>query len=294
MKQIRQNHYVLNNKEKTELLNIVNDVGERLVPGIVPIYDYLTHLSRYVFFSKFISKSATVLDAACGTGYGSYYIADKCGSVIGLDSSSKAINYAKTKYLARNSNITFEVADLEKKISINTSSADVVFSFETIEHLHDTDIFLKQCHRILKDGGILILSTPNKNLSNGNNPHHINELYLNELLTKLSRNRFLITGLYGQDMLNETKSVAILQKIINKITVVGRFLPSVIKTFTIDYFLMKKVTRLKYNCIKSYRRNPDEWIKSNNIPIEMLPKKVLSTDFLKNNFRDLCIISQKI
>ena len=51
MKQIRQNH-VLNNEEKTELLNIVNDVGERLVPGIVHIYDYLTHLSRYVFFSK--------------------------------------------------------------------------------------------------------------------------------------------------------------------------------------------------------------------------------------------------
>ena len=293
MKQIRQNH-VLNNEEKTELLNIVNDVGERLVPGIVHIYDYLTHLSRYVFFSKFISKGATVLDAACGTGYGSYYIADKCSSVIGLDSSSRAINYARIRYLARDNNIIFDVADLEKKISINALSVDVVFSFETIEHLHNTDTFLKQCHRILKDNGILILSTPNKKLSNGNNPHHINELYLDELLTKLSRNRFLITGLYGQGMLNKDNSVTTLQKVIDKIAVVGRFLPTVIKTFMIDYFLMEKITGLKYNCIKSYRRNPDEWIKSNNIPTKMLPTKVLSTNFLKNNFRDLCVVSQKI
>ena len=294
MKQNRQNQHILNNKEKIELLNPINDVSERLVSGVVPIYDYLTHLSRYVFFSKFINKDARVLDAACGTGYGSYYIAGSSGSVIGLDLSDKAINYAKIRYSTRNNNIIFKVADLERKIPINVSSIDAVFSFETIEHLQNIDTFLKQCHRILKDNGILILSTPNKNLSHSNNPHHINELYLDELLSKLSRNKFLITGLYGQDMSDKNNSVTILQKIIDKIAIVGRLLPSAIKTSMIDYFLMKKVTGLEYNRIKSYRRNPDEWIKSNNIPIKMLPTKVLSANFLENNFRNLCIVSQKI
>jgi len=40
-------------------------------------------------------------------------------------------------------------------------SFDVVFANQVIGHLYETDLFLKEIYRMLKNGGYTIISTPN-------------------------------------------------------------------------------------------------------------------------------------
>lgn len=70
--------------------------------------------------------------------------------------------------------------DFSKTLKIKSKSADLVIALEIIEHLYDTDFFLSEIHRILKPGGLLILSTPNlASLTNrlkllfGGYPHYL-------------------------------------------------------------------------------------------------------------------------
>ncbi len=53
------------------------------------------------------------------------------------------------------------VCDLNAGITYKDSGADVIVAGEIIEHLQEPFFFLKECHRALKTGGILILTTPN-------------------------------------------------------------------------------------------------------------------------------------
>lgn len=101
-------------------------------------------------------KFKTVLDAACGNGGLGKLIKDEWGiRVCGVDFSKKGI------MLAKRNGIEAKVGDLSKKIPFGNKSFDMVFSSETIEHLVNPDRFIKEVHRILKQDGLLVLTTPN-------------------------------------------------------------------------------------------------------------------------------------
>ena len=70
--------------------------------------------------------------------------------------------------------------DFGKPLQVKSATADLVIALEVIEHLYDTDFFLGEIRRILKPGGLLILSTPNlASLTNrlkllfGSYPHYL-------------------------------------------------------------------------------------------------------------------------
>lgn len=128
----------------------------------VSIADYCLHLKRYRFASGFV-RDRLCLDVGCGVGYGSAYLMRKgAKKVIGGDKSGIGISYD------RNIAKTAPIKALEFKILEATSlpfvdnSFDVVVSFEVIEHVKDYERFLSEIHRVLKRGGKLILSTPNR------------------------------------------------------------------------------------------------------------------------------------
>jgi 2-polyprenyl-3-methyl-5-hydroxy-6-metoxy-1,4-benzoquinol methylase len=150
---------------------------ERVMPG-TESWDYygVEHVQRYHFFESFYAGK-TVLDAACGTGFGSKYISD-CGasSVTGVDISDEALSFAKNNYKASGleylKHDCMKITELGKKF-------DVVVSFETIEHLTDPAGFVKQVKAVLNPGGVFICSTPNKKRLSG--AGFINEFHINEL-----------------------------------------------------------------------------------------------------------------
>ncbi len=87
------------------------------------------HVTRYQFASKFLHGNDTVLDIACGTGYGAEIISKFCQHVNGIDNSPLAIDYAKKNH--QKTNIQFLLGDFFSA----TLMADVVLSFETVEHV---------------------------------------------------------------------------------------------------------------------------------------------------------------
>ena len=151
-------------------------IDERLVPER-SLADGLfqEHISRYVFASQF-TKNKLVLDIACGTGYGSYYLAEQGATlVVGSDASAVALNYAKK----------FKLQNL-----LPDDSFDLIVSYETIEHLGQDGTFLSECARVLKTDGLFLCSTPNKAMSIAlgiNNPHHVREYYPKDFFDIISR-----------------------------------------------------------------------------------------------------------
>ncbi|HTE48674.1 MAG TPA: class I SAM-dependent methyltransferase [Candidatus Paceibacterota bacterium] len=190
------------NKEKIsneELKEMTN--GERLYPEFMYDHSRSDHESRYVFAQKYVKEFNHVLDAACGSGYGSKILSHSAQHVTGIDLSRHAISYAQEHF--GNSSINFRVGDLGKKFEFSDDSFDAIVSFETLEHVVDQDFMLKEFKRVLKPGGVLVISTPDKNIHkyvDPGNPYHIKELTKEEFITTLSK-YFKVFELYGKDPL---------------------------------------------------------------------------------------------
>lgn len=146
---------------------------------------YFEHLGRYHFVSQFV-KNKTVLDVACGNGYGSSLL-NQAGSnlVVGVDSSPEAINYAQKNYAEKG--LKFIKANA-LNLPFNKKTFDIVVSLETIEHLDNPDKFLREIKRVLRNNGLLILSTPNRFTSPLGNPYHKKEYCASSLEKLLKRN----------------------------------------------------------------------------------------------------------
>jgi ubiquinone/menaquinone biosynthesis C-methylase UbiE len=173
--------------------------GERMVPGQVLEPLFREHEVRYVFASKFV-RDKVVLDVACGTGIGTQHLLDAgARSCLGLDIDRPAIGYARAVY----KRCQFEECDATS-LCVSDSSMDVVVSFETIEHLRDQVKFLSECNRVLRPGGLLVCSTPNRTISRWapENPYHLHEFTVAEFAQTLET-IFVDVRLFGQQSTNQ-------------------------------------------------------------------------------------------
>ena len=137
---------------------------ERIVPNTIT-WDayYANHLCRYNFAKEHIksNQSISILDAACGVGYGTKELSlIENAKVVGLDISIEALRIANTNFFS--DNIQYLLDDCESMgLLKSTDIFDYIISFETLEHLKNPSVFLKTCYDHLKIDGKLIISTPN-------------------------------------------------------------------------------------------------------------------------------------
>src|SRR5512142_1405657 len=71
--------------------------GERVIPGQVDADLLNEHLARYAFAAR-LARGKRVLDAGCGAGYGSAELAKTAISVLGVDQSADAVEFARENY----------------------------------------------------------------------------------------------------------------------------------------------------------------------------------------------------
>lgn len=170
--------------------------GERFIPGM-PIAVELEHRHRYVLASQLV-KGKRVLDVASGEGYGSAMLAQAAATVIGVDICSETVEHAQATYNLPN--LEFLLGDCTQ-LPVDSASIDLVVSFETIEHHDQHEAMIREIERVLKPGGILIISSPNKkiysDISGTHNQFHVKELYLGEF-EALLRQAFPQVVFYGQ------------------------------------------------------------------------------------------------
>lgn len=188
--------------KKTDTENVTG-VHERLVLGQAQVLTEEEHLSRYRFAAGLVT-GLRVADIACGTGYGTRMLSEAGASgVLGMDLSKDAVSASKALYC--DPKVSYAVADAQKLREISDNEFDVVVSFETIEHLPDVEAYLAEMARIIRPGGIFVVSTPDRRLASvmhcfrgrPTNPHHIREYTEPELLEVIST-RFAIETIYGQ------------------------------------------------------------------------------------------------
>lgn len=141
---------------------MIQFTGERIVPeadNCEPRFAekmYQEHLARYAFAAQWI-QGKKVLDVGCGVGYGSKWMAQNgAESVLGFDLSIDAITHANEFY--SHEKVTFKVASatdffFEEKF-------DVVTCFELIEHVEAQSNVISCIRKVLKEDGVLIISTP--------------------------------------------------------------------------------------------------------------------------------------
>ncbi|MGB7182537.1 MAG: class I SAM-dependent methyltransferase, partial [Burkholderiaceae bacterium] len=160
--------------------------GERYFPSIRGDIE-LEHTHRYMLAAEFVAGKH-VLDIASGEGYGSAYLSRFAKQVIGVDIDSSAVEHARKKYVIPN--LEYKQGDC-KAIPLPDASVEIVVSFETIEHHTAHDEMMAEIKRVLKPGGVLIISSPDKaqysDKHGTKNEYHVRELYQDEFDDLLAR-----------------------------------------------------------------------------------------------------------
>jgi ubiquinone/menaquinone biosynthesis C-methylase UbiE len=171
--------------------------GERFLPDRMSGDIELEHRHRYLLAAE-LTIDKEVLDIASGEGYGSAMIAKRARRVTGVDISPAAVEHAQRRY--QRDNLRF-VSGSCAAIPLPDCAVDVVISFETIEHHAEHEQMLREIRRVLRPGGLLVISSPDKaeysDKPGYRNPFHIKELYKEEFRALLAAH-FRHVTLMGQ------------------------------------------------------------------------------------------------
>lgn len=179
---------------------------ERIEPGTEEWKQYYpNHLVRYQFVFeriKELRENVTVLDAACGVGYGSKIMASlDQATIIGVDINNQAIEIANSLFNDKKVKYVVDNCETLEKISAFAPFTHIV-SFETFEHLKNPEKFLKRAIDLLGEGGLIIISTPNRMVSSPDGvvrwEFHEKEYSPNEFVNLIKNSGFEEIQLFGQ------------------------------------------------------------------------------------------------
>jgi SAM-dependent methyltransferase len=186
---------------------LVSHEGERLVIGDwasaikSDSFVVLAHIHRYLWVHDYL-KRGVCLDAGCGSGYGTNYLAQNCPieKIVGVDIDQQAINYAQTKY--KNQQAQFKPMDVTA-MTFPDHQFDYILSFDVLEHLtaEGQDKFLSEIARTLEPNGTAFIGCPNGEKSANWRPNkfHLKELIEDEFREVLG-SHFFEVKVVGQDI----------------------------------------------------------------------------------------------
>ncbi|HEY7817651.1 MAG TPA: methyltransferase domain-containing protein, partial [Vicinamibacteria bacterium] len=158
--------------------------GERFVPGRGRDAWRGIHVARYCFAAPYV-RAERVLDVACGSGYGLPVLEAVAADVVGVDLDDAALRKARGS-----ASMSALLSAEASRLPFTDGVFGVVTSFETLEHLERRREFVLELRRVLRSDGVLILSTPNAEVTEPvdgrpRNPHHLHEYRPSELKAEL-------------------------------------------------------------------------------------------------------------
>ncbi|MFL2991759.1 MAG: class I SAM-dependent methyltransferase [Cytophagales bacterium] len=147
-------------------------------------------LSAYVFSQKYIRGD--VLELGCGEGRGIDIILKESKSFTAIDKIKDVIEKLSLKYRDN----VFISSNFPPLSDIEDNSFDTVISFQVIEHIQDDTQYISEIERILRPGGVALITTPNIKMTLTRNPWHVRE-YTSEELNNLCSKYFSKVDVLG-------------------------------------------------------------------------------------------------
>lgn len=170
------------------------------MPGIESEnYWFRRHQAAYLSLREEV-VGPRLLEVGAGEGYGSALLAERAASVLALDYDALAI-----AHLARQYPSLAAVRGNLAVLPVASGSIDTVVSLQVVEHVWDHPQFVAECARVLRPGGLLMLSTPNRlTFSPGAgpadrplNPFHTHEFTAAELCRLVSGSGLSVVAVRG-------------------------------------------------------------------------------------------------
>ncbi len=117
------------------------------------------------FYADYIEKNCfpligkTVIDIGCAWGGNLLAFSPSGANCIGFDINNHMLGQLNLFSQFNDINCHFQLATYES-LPLKSWSCDVVLAFDLIEHINCPQVLASEIHRVLKDGGIAVLTTP--------------------------------------------------------------------------------------------------------------------------------------
>jgi ubiquinone/menaquinone biosynthesis C-methylase UbiE len=248
----------------SEQITSDNPIHQRLFKAYVVARDYI---------------QGDVLEVGCGEGRGVHVLIAEAKTFTAVDKIKPVIDDLQKKY-PQGKFISMNIPPLE---GLPDNAFDVVVSFQVIEHIKNDSLYLKELHRVLRPGGVVLITTPNRKMSLSRNPWHIRE-YLADELKRLAAKFFpsvQIKGITGND-----KVMAYYDRNKKSVERVTRW-----DIFRLQHWLPAIILRVPYEILN--RRNRNKLQTSDH----SLVKTIRHEDYIvvedASNALDLLLIARK-
>ena len=252
------------------------EITSDIIASDNPIHQRL--LMPYHFVKEYIHGD--LIEPGCGEGRGIPVISSKINTYLGLDKNDTVIDNLKKKF----PECRFLSMQFPPIANIENNSFDSCISFQVIEHIRDDQSFIKDIYRVLRPGGVAIITTPNRKMSLTRNPWHIRE-YLHDDLYKL------VSRIFPEiEMLGITGNKRVMQyyeenkRSVRKIT---RY-----DILNLQYRLPASLLRIPYELMNRLNRNRLK-DKNSGLVDNIIHSDYIITQNLEESLDLMCIMHKK-
>lgn len=220
-----------------------------------------------------------VLEVGCGEGRGIPLILGHTPDFTAVDKIESVIDQLKKKFPTA----SFVSMNIPPLTGLPDNTYDVVVSFQVIEHIKDDALFMKEIARVLRPGGVALITTPNRTMSLTRNPWHIRE-YIAPELTTLARRFFAEVEMKG--ITGNSRVMAYYERNKTSVERLTRW-----DIFNLQYRLPAALLRIPYELLNRWNRN-----KLQSVDDELV-KNIHHDDYLvtdnASDALDLLLIAKK-
>jgi ubiquinone/menaquinone biosynthesis C-methylase UbiE len=122
-------------------------------------FEYCRHLFPYHVVAQMLPHNVHLLEVGFGSGYGAGFLSESIEHVTAIDIAEDAVTYASALY----QKVHFRLAS-GTSLPFEDNSFDYVVSYQVLEHIPNSILFLREIFRVLRPGGGVYLTTPNRRL----------------------------------------------------------------------------------------------------------------------------------